>query len=70
MKYGFTNMKKLLKTLFTVFAVLSISSCKIGLGAAVDLTPPVLKVSSHSSDDTVAEKFTLAGTASDNEAVT
>lgn len=70
MKYGFTNMKKLLKTLFTVFAVLSISSCKIGLGAAVDLTPPVLKVSSHSNDDTVAEKFTLAGTASDNEAVT
>ena len=64
-------VRKFIKNTSLLLGLLSIfSSCKIGLGAAVDLTPPVLKVSSHSNDDTVAEKFTLAGTASDNEAVT
>lgn len=63
--------RKFIKNTSLLLGLLSIfSSCKIGLGAAVDLTPPVLKVISHSNDDTVAEKFTLAGTASDNEAVT
>ena len=38
-----------------------------GLGEAVDLTAPVVTLTSHSDDDTVANEFTLAGTAYDNE---
>jgi len=46
------------------------SSCNIGLGPSVDLQAPVVEVTSHKDNDSVAESFVLFGTASDNEVVT
>lgn len=62
-----------------VFAYVSLSALSIvlffscgddsGLGKAVDLTPPIIKITSHVDNDTVASGFMLQGTASDNEGV-
>jgi len=41
-----------------------------GLGPEVDLTAPVVSITSHEDDDYVSSCFTLKGTAYDNEAVT
>lgn len=68
-KFSFINK---LSGIFTLsFLVLFIfTACEIGLGPAVDLTAPVVTLNSHKDNDSVAQTFRLAGTASDNEAVT
>ncbi len=55
--------------LFALFALL-FASCDVGLGEEVDLSAPILTITSHSDNDTVPSEFTLIGTASDNEEVT
>lgn len=51
-------------------ALLAFSACEIGLGEAVDLKAPVVELTSHKDNDSVAQTFRLAGTAHDNEEVT
>ncbi len=65
------NMVKNIKTIISgLFVILTFAACEIGLGPAVDLTAPVVTLTSHKDNDSVAQTFRLAGTASDNEAVT
>ena len=47
-------------------------SCGVnaGLGPEVDVTAPIVKITSHEDNDAVASTFTLEGTASDNEKIT
>ena len=47
-----------------------LASCTVGLGPAVDLDPPEIKINSHKDNDSVASTFILYGTASDNDEVT
>ena len=71
MKNMINNMKKIFK--YSVLCVLSLfvfAACEIGLGAAVDLEAPVVTLTSHKDNDSVAQTFRLIGTASDNEGVT
>ena len=64
-------MKKINKFLgIFSFVALIFTSCEVGLGPAVDMQPPVVTLTSHKDNDSVASKFRLSGTASDNEGVT
>ena len=66
-------MNKTNRFLITIFALLALfftASCEIGLGAAVDMEAPKVEVLSHKDNDSVAQSFSLKGTASDNEGVT
>ena len=73
MKKLMTYAKKVmsLATLSALSAV-AVLSCgdSSGLGPEVDLTAPVVSLTSHQDNNTVPSGFTLAGTAYDNEAVT
>lgn len=64
---------KLMKKIGNAFLALSLlsafSSCEVGLGSAVDLKAPVVRILSHQDNQAVADEFTIRGTASDNEAV-
>ncbi len=68
--------KSFIKNIAKIFALsLLVSlffSCgeSSGLGPEVDLTAPVVSITSHEDDDYVPSCFTLEGTAYDNEAVT
>ena len=64
-------MKKINKFL-SIFALAAVlfTSCEVGLGPAVDMEPPVVTLTSHKDNDSVASTFRLVGTASDNEGVT
>ena len=44
-------------------------SCNVGLGEAVDLEAPEVKLLSHKSNDYVASNFTLKGKVTDNESI-
>lgn len=44
-------------------------SCNVGLGAAIDLEAPEVKLLSHNSNDYVASNFTLKGKVTDNETI-
>ena len=44
-------------------------SCNVGLGEAVDLEAPEVKLLSHKSNDYVASNFTLKGKVTDNETI-
>lgn len=64
------NMVRNIKNIISgLFIILILAGCEIGLGPAVDLTPPVVKLTSHKDNDSVASTFRLAGTATDNEEV-
>ena len=63
-------MKKIIKKI-SVFWVCFISivctSCiDVGLGSAIDLTPPTVSISSHKDNEVVPNAFTLSGSAFDN----
>lgn len=60
---------KIIFLIYIISIIFILASCNIGLGEAVDLKAPVVKVESHGDNDTVAESFVLYGTASDNEVV-
>lgn len=57
------------KVLFSFLILFSFISCQIGLGEAIDLQPPKVQLTSHNDNDSVAQTFTLKGTASDNYGV-
>lgn len=57
------------KVLFSFVILFSFISCQIGLGEAIDLQPPKVQLTSHNDNDSVAQTFTLKGTASDNYGV-
>lgn len=65
------NKLNKLKIIFALFGAVSIfASCNnIGLGEEVDLSAPVLEITSHSDNDTVPGEFTLKGTAYDNDEI-
>lgn len=65
------NSLNKIKIIFALFgAVLALESCNnIGLGEEVDLSAPVLEITSHSDNDTVPAEFTLKGTAYDNDEI-
>lgn len=67
-------MKNFMKNMFSRVSILSaiflLASCTVGLGPAVDLDPPEIKINSHKDNDSVASTFILYGTASDNDEVT
>lgn len=52
-----------------IFAVL-LSSCTTGLGDAVDIEAPVIKITSHSNMDYIGYNTTISGTCQDNDEVT
>ena len=60
------NILILLLSIFTLFFFFS---CEIGLGEAIDLESPVLKLTSHNASDFVSSNFTLQGEVSDNEVI-
>lgn len=65
-------MKKqlnILIILLSIFTLFSFFSCDIGLGEAIDLESPVLKLTSHNDSDFVSSNFTLQGEVSDNEVI-
>ena len=65
-------MKKqlnILIILLSIFTLFSFFSCEIGLGEAIDLEAPVLKLTSHNASDFVSSNFTLQGEVSDNEVI-
>ena len=72
MKHIFTlnKIKKLFIFSITTFFIVNFFSCTVGLGASVDVQPPVIEITSHSDNDSVAEKFSIKGTAYDNDRVT
>jgi len=63
-------MKNLNKFLITWLLVLGSVSCNIGLGEAVDLTPPEVTITKPEIASSVNRKIELVGTAKDNLAVT
>ncbi|MBO4532199.1 MAG: hypothetical protein J5726_00675 [Treponema sp.] len=66
----FKNILKPLAVLFTAGLVLSfLSSCEIGLGAAVDTQPPVVGITYPPSLSVIRDSFVLAGTWSDDQGV-
>lgn len=64
------SISNIIKSVLFFSAVFLTASCEVGLGPAVDLTPPVVEIKSHKDNDSVARTFVLFGTASDNDAVT
>lgn len=67
-----TIVKKLFSSALVCAGILLVSlvlSCNMGLGKEVDLTPPVLEITSHKNLDYVGSPFTLSGRAIDNEKV-
>lgn len=66
-------MKVLTKIFSLVFAaVLSLtlfSSCEVGLGEAIDMTAPEVKVASPVPTGSVSREFTISGSASDNKSI-
>lgn len=64
-------MKKLslIKYIFGTFLLAGLLSCEVGLGPGVDMTAPVIELTSHKDNDSVAGVFTLRGTAYDNQEV-
>ena len=73
-KLNINTIKKLCKySVASLMAILFASgmlSCEIGLGPGVDMQAPVVKITSHQDNDSVAQTFVLRGTASDNEGIT
>lgn len=73
-KLNINTIKNLCKySVASLMAILFASgmlSCEIGLGPGVDMQAPVVKITSHQDNDSVAQTFVLRGTASDNEGLT
>lgn len=64
-------MKRLSGIILSVFIVLfALISCEIGLGDAVDIEAPVVNVTKPEAAESVAQRVTIEGTASDNIGVT
>lgn len=49
-----------------LFSLLFTSCIDVGLGSAIDLTPPTVSISSHKDNEVVPNAFTLSGSAFDN----
>jgi len=65
------SMKEVLKNLLLVSSVfLFATSCKVGLGEAVDTQAPVISVQTPEILSSVSESFRVSGTASDNIGIT
>ena len=65
------NIVKIIKySVLSIFSFAVFSACEIGLGEAVDLEAPVVELTSHKDNDSVAQTFRLSGKAHDNEEVT
>ena len=64
--------RSLLNSLFSFMLAIGLASCftDVGLGSAIDLTPPEVEVTSHQDNATVPSQFWFEGTAKDNSAVT
>lgn len=60
---------KIIKIIFSIFTLVILSSCQIGLGEAIDLQAPEIFLTSHKDNDYVGQTFRLAGYATDNEKV-
>lgn len=63
------KINKIIQTIFSIFALVILSSCQIGLGEAIDLQAPEIFLTSHKDNDYVGQTFRLAGYATDNEKV-
>lgn len=63
------KINKIIKTIFSIFTLVILSSCQIGLGEAIDLQAPEIFLTSHKDNDYVGQTFRLAGYATDNEKV-
>lgn len=63
------KINKIIKTIFSIFTLVILSSCQIGLGEAIDLQAPEVVLTSHKDNDYVGQTFRLAGYATDNEKV-
>lgn len=63
------HFAKYILGIFSASLIALASSCDIGLGAAIDLTAPEIKITSHRDNDSVGSVFAIRGTATDNEAV-
>ena len=64
-------MKKVFRFITTIFLVGLLSfSCNIGLGEAVDITPPEVKIITPLISQSVAQQFIITGQAKDNYGIT
>lgn len=63
------KINKIIKLIFSIFTLVILSSCQIGLGEAIDLQAPEIFLTSHKDNDYVGQTFRLAGYATDNEKV-
>ena len=63
------KINKIIKIIFSIFTLVILSSCQIGLGEAIDLQAPEIFLTSHKDNDYVGQTFRLAGYATDNEKV-
>lgn len=63
------KINKIIKSIFSIFTLVILSSCQIGLGEAIDLQAPEIFLTSHKDNDYVGQTFRLAGYATDNEKV-
>lgn len=63
------KINKIIKTIFSIFTLVILSSCQIGLGEAIGLQAPEIFLTSHKDNDYVGQTFRLAGYATDNEKV-
>ena len=67
------EIKQITKHFFLAIILLlgfTVLSCEIGLGPAVDMEAPKVTITSHQSNDSVPQSFSLQGTLYDNEGVT
>ena len=60
------KMKRLLKIASVCLLAVSVFSCEIGLGKAVDVSAPIVKIVSPDRADYVQKSFIIEGTSSDN----
>lgn len=59
-------MKKTIKALFLALLGISVLSCKVGLGSAVDTKAPTITITSPDMSQSVSEEVIIAGIAQDN----
>lgn len=66
-------MKKILRKVFCIFfsliSIVILSNCQIGLGAAVDVQPPTVSLTSPQADALVRDVFIVEGTYEDDLSV-
>lgn len=63
-------LKNIIKVGAALFSLFAFAACEIGLGAAVDVSAPVVSVINPERTGYILEEFTVNGTAKDNIGVT